>query len=56
VLTTAFTHEDPLMENADDIALEITHNVDPVLGFTRVITQVNTNANVFRGWGPKVLT
>jgi hypothetical protein len=53
---TTLTQEDPLIENADEIAVEIAHAAVPVLGFAHVITQVNTNAHVFRGWGPKVLT
>jgi hypothetical protein len=55
VSTTLLTPENPSMAPADDIADEIAHHGDPVLGFAQVISQVHTNANVFRGWGPKVL-
>ena len=55
MLTTVLTSENVSIDPNDDIANEIAHHGDPVLGFARVITQVHTNANVFRGWGPKVL-
>jgi hypothetical protein len=55
VSTTMLTPENAPLSFEDDIAREIVHHGDPVLGFARVITQVHTNANVFRGWGPKVL-
>jgi hypothetical protein len=55
VSTTMLTPEDISIAPSDDIALDIAHHGDPVLGFARVITQVHVNANVFRGWGPKVL-
>jgi hypothetical protein len=29
-----------------------TLDVDPVLGFARVISQVKANTSQFRGWGP----
>lgn len=51
--TTMLTPE--TIAPGDDISVEIADHGDPVLGFARVITQVRTNTNVFRGWGPRVL-
>jgi len=55
VSTTMLTPDDEPIDHNDDIALPIAPSGDPMLGFGRVLVQVNTNAHVFRGWGPKVL-
>jgi hypothetical protein len=55
VSTTVLTPENVSMNPGEDIAFEIADNGDSVLGLARVIAQVTTNANVFRGWGPRVL-
>ncbi len=53
--TTMLTPENESIDPGDEIAHEIAQHGDPVLGFARVITHVHPTANVFRGWGPKVL-
>jgi hypothetical protein len=56
VPTILLTPEDPSMDQTDEVDVQIGHGGDPSLGFARVIAQVHTNARVFRGWGPRVLS
>ena len=53
--TIQLTHETPSIDDGKEIPVQIGHAADPILGFARVIAQVNTNVERFGGWGPKVL-
>lgn len=53
MLTFQPTDDDDLMiDHAREITAHTGHAVDPVLGFARVIVNVNKNTKHFRGWGP----